>query len=116
MSKILPWRLARYPCVDCGQQFLPPRGSQRALVVRTGTVLCDGCKAKREVAYANEVIPCDHCGRLLSRTELLYGKAYKVSQMVCPDCYELQHDPFDWEGQEIDLEDEEADRNAGYWW
>jgi DNA-directed RNA polymerase subunit RPC12/RpoP len=112
MPKILPWRTVTYPCVDCGRPFLPPVGSQRSLVIRTGTILCLACKAAREAAYASEVIPCEHCGRELPRAELLYGKSYKVTQMVCPDCYALQHDPFD----ELDPEDEEADREAGFWW
>lgn len=117
MPKILPWRTRTYPCVDCGRSFLPPVGSQRSLVVRSGTVLCLECKAKREIAQTRQIIPCDHCGRRLARKNLLFGKSYKESLLVCPACYETQHDPFDehiWE--DWTHEDFDADYEAGYWW
>ena len=108
MPKILPWRLVYYPCVDCGACFLPPPGSQRADVVLTQMILCSDCEKRREVASAAEIIACDHCGTMLPRSEMLYSKSYKVSQMICPDCYDTQHDPFD----EYDPDDEDGD---GWW-
>ena len=109
MPKILPWRLEKYPCVDCGKRFLPPMFSKRYIVIRTKTILCDDCDHKREIAHAAEIIPCDHCGKRLPRSQMKYGKSYKESQMICEDCYDTQRDPFD-------DEDEDDEGYDGEWW